>query len=166
MHIMSYNINAILLQSVLFLAQFIFNVYICARSEIIRQYLMEKQKFQIETDFKRIPVGILWSYISTPAGLHEWFADEVTLQGKVFTFTWEDGTEQKANILSLRNDMLIRLRWTDDTTRNYFEMRILTNEITESTSLLITDFATPDELDELRELWTLQLDSLRTLLGC
>ena len=127
---------------------------------------MEKMKFQIEIDFKSIPPSILWPYISTPSGLKEWFADEVTLQGKRFTFIWDGGTKQTASIVAQRTDSSLRLRWNGDSLRDYFEMKIVTGEMTDSTSLLVTDFALPSDIDDARDLWLSQLETLRTILGC
>lgn len=41
---------------------------------------------------------ILFNRLSTPSGLSEWFADDVNLSGKVFTFVWEN-TQQKAELI-------------------------------------------------------------------
>lgn len=127
---------------------------------------MEKQKYQIEIDLKSTPPSLLWSLLSSPSGLQEWFADEVRLDGKRFTFRWEDGTELVATLLSQRSEISIRMRWDGDPVGCYFEMRILTGEMTETTSLLVTDFALAADLDDARELWLSQLDVLRTLVGC
>ena len=78
---------------------------------------MEKTKFQIEFDLKSIPPALLWTYISSPSGLKEWFADEVTLHGKRFTFRWDDGAEQTAAIVAQRTESSLRLRPVDITAR-------------------------------------------------
>lgn len=127
---------------------------------------MEKIKFQIEFDLKSIPPALLWSYISTPSGLKEWFADEVTLQGKRFTFRWDDGSEQTASIVVQRTESSLRLRWSGDLMRHYFEFKILSGEMTDSISLLVTDFAVPSEIEDARDLWISQLENLRITLGC
>ncbi|WP_300300722.1 START-like domain-containing protein [uncultured Muribaculum sp.] len=127
---------------------------------------MEKQKYHIEFDFKSIPPPLLWSYIATPSGLREWFADDVVLQGKRFIFKWNDGTEQTASIVSQRVESSLRLRWTGDSLSHYFEFKIMTGEMTDSTTLLLTDFSTSEEVDDARELWMSQIDNLRIILGC
>lgn len=126
---------------------------------------MEKEKFQLEFEMKSVPVNILWSYIATSNGLAEWFADEVKISGKTYLFNW-NGQEQSATQVQMRTGVSIRLRWDDDTTRNYFEMRISVNELTDSTTLTITDFADSDEIDDAKELWITQIDSLRRIIGC
>ncbi len=126
---------------------------------------MEKEKFQLEFEMKSVPVNLLWSYIATSNGLSEWFADEVKISGKTYLFNW-NGQEQSATQVQMRTGVSIRLRWDDDTSRNYFEMRISVNELTDSTTLTITDFADSDEIDDAKELWITQIDSLRRLIGC
>ena len=33
--------------------------------------------------------SLLFQYISTPSGMQEWYADNVTSRGEFFTFIWE-----------------------------------------------------------------------------
>jgi hypothetical protein len=47
----------------------------------------------------------------------------------------------------------------------YFEMRIQVDEITKDVSLMITDFAEEDEVDEAKMLWDNQISSLKQVLG-
>ena len=48
---------------------------------------MDKSKFQLEFEMKSVPVALLWNYISSINGLTEWFADEVSISGKTYTFS-------------------------------------------------------------------------------
>ena len=56
--------------------------------------------------------------------------------------------------------------WDDETSRAYFEMSISVNEMTDDTTLIVTDYAEPDELDDSKELWETQVDTLRRAIGC
>ncbi|MDE6458104.1 MAG: hypothetical protein K2L31_05830 [Muribaculum sp.] len=58
------------------------------------------------------------------------------------------------------------LRLDDTVGRDYFEMSISVNELTDSTTLTIVDFAEPDDMDDAKELWETQVDTLRRVLGC
>lgn len=127
---------------------------------------MEKEKYQIEVDLMSTPPAMLWSLVSSASGLQRWFADEVRVDGRRVTFRWNDGTEQSATLLSQRAESMVRMRWEGDPPGVYFEMRILTSELTDSTSLLVVDFAPADEVADARELWLSQLDALRTFVGC
>ena len=60
--------------------------------------MASKNIFQIEFPI-RSSVRILFNQISSPSGLSEWFADNVNLNGKNYTFFW-DGDEQEAELLS------------------------------------------------------------------
>lgn len=126
---------------------------------------MEREKFTIEFEMKRIPVALLWTYISTASGLKEWFADAVEARGKEFVFTWNK-FPQTAHQVSIRLGSHIRFRWDDDPSRDYFELRIVVNELTDETTLVVTDFAEADDIEDSKELWATQIEGLRRALGC
>ena len=46
-------------------------------------------------------VNILFNRLSSSSGLSEWFADDVIINDKIFTFFW-DGSEQEAKLLKLK----------------------------------------------------------------
>lgn len=48
-----------------------------------------KNKIRIEYPLNSASGNVIWTAISTPAGLQRWFADDVTKNGKMFTFRWE-----------------------------------------------------------------------------
>ena len=53
-----------------------------------------KEKIELEYTLNTSP-GILFNRLATPSGLSEWFADDVMVDGKIFTFIWK-GSEQRA----------------------------------------------------------------------
>ena len=111
-------------------------------------------------------VNILYKRLSTPSGLAEWFADDVVIKDKIFTFFWNDN-EQKAKLLKLKINQFIRLKWEDnDTKEDYFEFLIQIDEMTSDISLIVTDFA-EDEQDqeEQTELWNKQISALKSAIG-
>ena len=111
-------------------------------------------------------VNILYNRLSTPSGLSEWFADNVIIKDKIFTFFW-DGSDQKAKLLKLKMNQVIRFKWEEnDTTEDYFEFLIQVDEMTLDVSLMITDFA-EDEQDqeEQTELWNKQISILKGVIG-
>jgi uncharacterized protein YndB with AHSA1/START domain len=126
----------------------------------------DKEKFEMEFVIQASP-SLLYQYISTPSGLSEWFADNVNSRGEFFTFIW-DGSEEKAKLLSKKSGERIKFRWMIDEEEGesyYFEMRIQVDEITKDVSLMITDFAEEDEVDEAKMLWDNQISSLKQVLG-
>ena len=124
-----------------------------------------KQKLLFEYDMKSAPVALLWNYITTENGLNQWFADDVKIKNKDYVFTWSKSS-QTAHLLGARTGMYIKMRWEDDLPGVYFEMRITVNELTDATMLAVTDFADDGEEEEVEDLWTSQIETLKRLLGC
>lgn len=126
---------------------------------------MDKEKFLIEYDFKKVSPTLLWRFISTPAGLEEWFADKVENDEKQYTFYWNKNP-QTAHLVGSRMGVFVRFHWLEEEgEKTFFEMRITTSELTGATMLSVTDFAAPDEVDDLRELWDNEIERLQRRLG-
>ena len=125
----------------------------------------EKIRFDIEFPIHASP-QLLYQYISTPSGLSEWFSDNVNSRGELFTFIWDDSEEQ-AKLISKKSDERVKFRWVEDEDEKsvFFEMKIQVDEITSDVSLIVTDFAEQDEVDEAKMLWENQISSLKQVLG-
>ncbi|MEO8151155.1 MAG: START-like domain-containing protein [Bacteroidia bacterium] len=123
----------------------------------------KKQKFQLEFEMKS-SAKILFSYISTASGLAEWFADDVRVKENIYTFVWE-GTETKAKLTHKRENQMARFNWVDDADKSYFEIEIITDDITGDIALLVTDFTEPADIDEMKRLWESQVHNLRMIIG-
>lgn len=132
----------------------------------LKTLMDDKIKFDIEFPIHASP-QLLYQYISTPSGLSEWFSDNVNSRGELFTFIWDDSEEQ-AKLLNKKNGERVKFRWLedeDDDQTYYFEIRIQVDEITKDVSLMVTDFAEEDEIDESKMLWENQISSLKQVLG-
>lgn len=125
--------------------------------------MSDKKKFHIEYEIKSSP-RILYSFLSEPNGLTQWFADDVIVRDQVYTFTW-DGEQQKAKLLMMKENKLVRFKWVDDDPNCYFEMEILQDELTNDVALGVTDFATEDTIPERKLIWDNQIDYLISVLG-
>ena len=124
----------------------------------------EKTKYEMEFPIQASP-SLLYQYISTPSGLSEWYADNVNSRGEFFTFIWE-GSEEKAKLMSKKSDERIKFKWVEDEDSPYFfELRIQVDDITKDVSLMITDFAEEDEVDEGKMLWDNMVSDLKQILG-
>ncbi|MFK5982095.1 MAG: START-like domain-containing protein [Flavobacteriaceae bacterium] len=124
----------------------------------------DKIKYEMEFPIHASP-SLLYQYISTPSGMQEWYADNVNSRGEFFTFIWE-GSEEIAKLISKKKGESIRLQWEDDEdTDYYFEMRIQLDAITKDVSIMVTDFAEEDELEEGKMLWENMISELKQLLG-
>ena len=121
------------------------------------------EKFEMEYTFNTSP-RMLYNRLSTPAGLAEWFAEDVNLKNDLFSFVW-DGTEQFAEIISKKDNSHIKFRWLDEDEDSFFEFRIQKDELTGALALIITDFADPGETDDARDLWDTQIAELKHAIG-
>lgn len=128
--------------------------------------MSEKIKYELEFPIQASP-RLLYQYVSTPSGLSEWYADNVNSRGEVFTFIW-DGSEEQAKLLLKKSGERVKYRWIadeDDGNSYYFEIRIQVDEITKDVSLMVTDFAEEDEIEESKMLWENMIGSLKQVLG-
>ncbi|GAB3917397.1 START-like domain-containing protein [Mucilaginibacter boryungensis] len=125
--------------------------------------MSDKKKFNIEYEIKSSP-RILYSFLSEPNGLTQWFADDVAVKDQIYTFTW-DGEQQKAKLLLMKENKLVRFKWMDDDPNCYFEMEIMQDELTNDVALGITDFATEETISERKLIWDNQVDYLISVLG-
>ncbi|MFM2266509.1 MAG: hypothetical protein RLZ77_1929 [Bacteroidota bacterium] len=125
-----------------------------------------KIRYELEFPINSSP-QLLYQYISTPSGLSEWFADNVNSRGEYFTFIWDD-SQEVARQSSKKSGEKIKFRWVDEDkkdTEYYFELRIIEDEITKDVSLVVTDFAFADEVDEAKLLWENQISDLKHVIG-
>jgi uncharacterized protein YndB with AHSA1/START domain len=126
--------------------------------------MSEKVKFVLEYEI-RSSSKILYSFISEPNGLSEWFADNVKVKDHVYTFIWDDGEEQKAKLLSFKENKFIKFHWVDDEPYTFFEMEIVKDELTNDVALVITDFALAENLKDRSQIWDIQIDTLLHVIG-
>lgn len=129
--------------------------------------MSDKIKFELEFPIHASP-QLLYQYLSTPSGLSEWFADNVNSRGELYTFIWDDSEEQ-AKVLTKKSGERIKFKWlneeNDEDPAIFFEMRIQVDEITKDVSLMITDFADEDEVDETKMAWDNWISDLKQVLG-
>jgi uncharacterized protein YndB with AHSA1/START domain len=126
---------------------------------------MKKEKFHIEYVFDKASWSTLWNYISTAAGLSEWFADAVSVNGKVYTFTWGKHSND-AEIIGINPNNYIRFHWLDDENPvSFFEFCLHKIELTGVTILEITDFAEIHEKADTTSLWETEIKALKRILG-
>ena len=127
---------------------------------------MERKKIHLEYLLNATSKSILWSAISTPTGLEGWFADRVQSDDKIVDFCWGKTEKRTAEIVAVRAYSFIRFRWLDnEIPREYFELKMTNSELTNDFVLEITDFAAANEVDDVRELWESQVETLRRTCG-
>ena len=125
--------------------------------------MSDKVKYELEFPIQASP-NMLYQYISSASNLSEWFADNVNSRGKVFSFFW-DGDEEKAELLSSKNNTYVKFKWLENDDDCFFEIKITGDEITKDVSLIIIDFADNDEVEEAKMLWESQISDLKSVIG-
>ncbi|MEH6309103.1 START-like domain-containing protein [Olivibacter sp. CPCC 100613] len=124
--------------------------------------MAEKRKMQLEYEIKSSP-KILYSFISEPNGLAQWFADDVIYRDNKYHFVWDDETHP-AKLLTARENKSVKFAWLDDTPY-YLELEILQDELTNDVALAITDFAAEENEAERKLIWNNQIKYLLSVLG-
>jgi hypothetical protein len=124
---------------------------------------MSKQLYTLEYPVRCSP-SILFEFLSTPAGLQEWFADRVDERDNVFFFSW-NGSSQRAEVLESQDEKFIRFHWLDAPKEEYFEFSIEKSEITNQTILVVKDFAEKKEVKDQSMLWNYQVKDLFHRIG-
>ena len=125
---------------------------------------MSKQLYTLEFPVRCSP-SILYEFLSTPAGLGEWFADKVDENKEhIFTFTWKDSSE-KAKLLEMQENKFVRFQWLKAPKEEYFEFEIDKSEVTNQTILIIKDFAEKKEIKDQSQLWEYQIKDLFHRIG-
>ena len=125
-----------------------------------------KSKIELEYIINCSP-KVLFNRLSTATGLTEWFADDVRVKGNSFIFVW-GGNDQISEKKIHRENKMVRFEWQDDGLKkdeNYFEFVITQDDLTNDVSLLVTDFADDDEIEQTTDLWNTQIAKLKHLLG-
>ena len=116
-------------------------------------------------------IKMLYPYIQTASGLSEWFADDVTInnEDKCFTFYWENEAH-KARLVAHRTNHFVRFEFLpenqdDERDPSYVELRLESNDLTQSVYIKIFDYSDFDDLKELRDLWESLIETLRKIVG-
>lgn len=123
-----------------------------------------REKFQLEFILNVSP-SMLYSYISSPSELSEWFADDVNVKGSKYVFIW-GGNEETAILIKNKQDTYLKFKWEEDeNTKYFFEFFIDMDEITGDVSLTITDYCDKYEMEESKMWWDNQIRRLKKIIG-
>ena len=128
--------------------------------------MADKIKYELEFLLKTSSKA-LDNMLFTPAGLSEWFADDVNLKDDILTFEWE-GSEEEARVLSRKINEKIKWQWIedeDDGIDSFCELRYQVDPMTKAVILNITDFAEESDMEESKRLWEQQIGELKRVLG-
>jgi len=123
------------------------------------------KKFTLEFPIKS-SIKILYEFISTPEGLSEWFAEEITVNNGIMTFKWYD-SEIRGKLLTKKDNEFVRFQWLDahDHPAQYLEIKINIEPVTGDMGLVITDFCLEEEIEDQKELWEMSFNNLMRRIG-
>ncbi|MEM9983108.1 MAG: START-like domain-containing protein [Bacteroidota bacterium] len=126
---------------------------------------MAKYKFTNEYEI-RASTKMLYPYLSTPAGLQDWFADKVITEDKLYHFEWDDEIHT-GRIVSQRVNKSIKFEFEEEEEGrpSYIEFKLEANEMTESSFLKITDYSSANNEEDLHKFWDGLVGNLRELVG-
>jgi len=128
--------------------------------------MADKIKYELEFLLKTSSKS-LENMIFNPAGLAEWFADDVNIKDDILTFEWE-GSEEEARLLTKRMTDKIKWQWIEDEEEGlntFCELRFEIDPMTKVVILYVTDFAAKEDMDESKRLWEQQIGELKRVLG-
>ena len=86
----------------------ILQLFIRTLSNLLNFVALLMKEIKLEFYLKTSP-AVLFSRISTPSGLAEWFADNVNSRGEFFTFSWND-TEENARLASKKTGEKVKFK--------------------------------------------------------
>ncbi len=126
--------------------------------------MSNKIKFEIEFPIQASS-HMLFQYFSQASSLDEWFADNVNSRGEIYTFIWGD-TQEQAKLIKYEAEEFMRYQWLEDEGADaYFEFRIQVDDLTQDVSLIVTDFAEEDEIEDTKLFWKNQINQLKQTIG-
>ena len=131
---------------------------------------MKKERLYLEYPLAAKSRSLVWELISTVHGLERWLADQVEEdEDGIISLTWG---ELWADHHTLRahtereKQQYIRLRWVEEEDPEaYWEMRIGHSELTGDLCLFVTDYALPDDVNDLHGLWDDNMERLHQVSG-
>ncbi len=131
---------------------------------------MKKEKILIEQHLNSTAPNIIWKVISTDGGLSRWIADSVKEVNGKFVFIWGNEwshhEKRSASTMEKMRHSHLKLRWDDETDPEAFlEIRMVRTEVIGGYTLQITDYALPEDVDSLLDIWDQNLEQLRRNTG-
>ena len=135
------------------------------------QRVMKKKRLNLEYPLTAKSRSLVWEQISTIHGLERWLADRVEEdEDGIISLTWgelwADHHTLRAHVAEREKQQYIRLRWVEEEDPEaYWEMRIGHSELTGDLCLYVTDYALPEDLEDLHELWDGNMERLHQVSG-
>lgn len=124
---------------------------------------MARVKYTLEFTTRAKP-ELIYNYISTASGLATWFADDVNVNGKMYSFIW-DGAEEKAEQISKKINKMTKYKWLERDEDEFVMFEIVRDELTNDVALMVTDFEEEEDIDDAKAVWEVSIDQLKMTIG-
>ncbi len=129
---------------------------------------MEKFKFVAEYELRASP-KVLFPYLSSAAGLSQWFCEKVNnLPDQKFDFYW-DNEKHVAKQTAMRLNKNVKFEFLNSDEKgdenSYVEFKLDVSEFSNSTYLKVTEYSANTDETEQRDLWLGLMDGLREIVG-
>lgn len=125
---------------------------------------MARTKYTCEFMVRSSP-AILYNFLTSGSSLAQWFCDTCDINDDVYTFGW-DGYEENAILEDTEEDKYIKYSWEDAADPDeFFDFTIYKSEISNDTVLLLTDFADEEDVEDQKQLWASQIETLSKRIG-
>ena len=124
---------------------------------------MGRTKFSLEYQIRSSP-SILFSFLTTPSGLTQWFSESCDITEEIYTFGWDGSTEDAELVEGIDPEKVV-FKWVDGEEDEFFSFEITKSEISNDTVLYLTDFADDDEVEDQKQLWLSQFEQLTKRIG-
>lgn len=109
---------------------------------------------------------IIYGMLTTPSGFASWYADKADENKGIFTFNWDDGEEEQAQLLAHKENVHVafkRLSGLDEGSEVEFKIEV--DDLTNDVALLITDYSTADDPATRTIFWEKQIQQLMQAVG-
>lgn len=124
---------------------------------------MARVKYTLEFTTRAKP-ELIYTYISTASGLQAWFADDVNVNGKTYTFIW-DGSGEKAELISKKINKMTKFKWLERDADEFVSFEIVRDDLTDDVSLMVTDYEEEEDVEDARAVWEVSIDQLKMTIG-
>ncbi len=124
---------------------------------------MRRVRIEMEYLFRASP-AILYQFLTTPACLVRWFCDSVDITEDMYTFTWDDSSEDAELVDDIEEERL-RFKWEEADDDEFLEFKMYKSDVTNETILEITDYCDDGDEEFQKDFWDSQVERLRKECG-
>ena len=112
------------------------------------------EKIHLEFPLNSNSRSMIWDRVGTTGGMEAWMADRITEDAEgLYTFSWGGGETRHAELVAKRIGTYVRFRWTDESPKTYWELRITFSEMTNTSVLEVTEQTDDEDTEGLIQLW-------------